>query len=329
MQLKSLIGQDHAIKILLNSLKGERVAHAYLFLGPQGVGKGTLARAFAQALFCYNPDDGDSCENCRTCQKVKHNNHPDVHYLEPIGTALKIEQIRDLQKKAYYAPYEGNRKVFIIEQIETMTQEAANSFLRILEEPPGDTVFLLTASGSYGLLPTILSRCQSISLHKIPRQELGGVLQKVKGLEAREAGVMAALADGSIGRALALTEDPALIEERKALGQLMQNLRTEGPGAALSGAEAWDRPKEEIIPVLDILLLWFRDILIMKRLGEPGLLVNQDMEEILNREKNLYTDKALGHILETIEETKRNISMNANIRLALEVLLLKIQQQSN
>ena len=326
MLLKDVIGQEHAVRILKNSLKGNRVAHAYLFLGPEGVGKGTITTALAQALVCKTPDDGEGCGSCLACQKAAHLNHPDIHYLVPAGAAIKIEQVRELQKSVYYAAYEGPYKIFIIKQVDTMTQEAANSFLKILEEPPGDTVFLLTAAQTYSLLPTIISRCQVIHLHKIPLAKLTEVLSTQNNLEIGEAKVLATLADGSLGKAQQLLNDGQVMANRQQLFDLLERLKVGGPAEALKGAEELEGSKEVIIPLLDLLLFWFRDIFLYQQLGDPSLLVNLDREALLEKERSLYSQKTLGHILQAIEETKKKISMNANIRLALEVLLLDLQQ---
>ncbi|HWI55377.1 MAG TPA: DNA polymerase III subunit delta', partial [Desulfobacteria bacterium] len=202
MLFGQIIGHEQPKKIFKNAIADGRFAHAYLLHGMPGVGKKSLASALVANLFC--PDrNGDACGVCPTCRRVEKNNHPDFFIIGPSGNNIKIEQVREIQKKVQLRPYEGTIKVFLITESECMTREASNCLLKILEEPPSDTVFLLTANNLYSLMPTIISRCQTIPVGKVPLDKIEQLLQS-HGLEEEKARLYASLSDGVPGAALGL-----------------------------------------------------------------------------------------------------------------------------
>ena len=167
MTFSRIIGHDRQKSILQRALSGGRLAHAYLFAGPEGVGKRLMALAVARALFCMT---GNGCGECAACRKLEHSNHPDLHVLEPDGASIKIEQVRAIQRDLSLRPGEGSRKICLIEAAETTTTGAANALLKTLEEPRGDTLLILLTSQPQRLLETIRSRCQPLHF---ARQSLG------------------------------------------------------------------------------------------------------------------------------------------------------------
>ncbi len=168
MALTEIAGQPKAIKLLNRSLASQRLAHAYLFTGPDGVGKYTTARSMAAILLCPDVSDLKPCGICPGCQKFSSGNHPDFLHISPMGTAIKIDQIRELKKALSFSPLEAEYRVTILEDVHTMRREAGNSLLKLLEEPPPDNILLLTADESVQLLTTIVSRCQVIPFYPLP-----------------------------------------------------------------------------------------------------------------------------------------------------------------
>lgn len=200
MVFSAIIGHKEIIKTLEASLNDDRVGHAYLFLGPAGIGKKTLARAFARQLFCEERSKGEAC-SCQACRKFLSGSHPDFITVEPKGTSIKIEQIRDLKRSAYFRPWMGDSKVFFFPEAEQLTEAAANSFLKLLEEPPFKTFFLFTAERADYILPTIRSRCQIFTLYPVPAVEIVKWLQD-QGFTEDEARKRASASQGLPGRAL-------------------------------------------------------------------------------------------------------------------------------
>jgi DNA polymerase-3 subunit delta' len=209
LNFHEIIGHKEIIKALSSSLTSGKVGHAYLFVGPEGVGKKTLARAFARRLFCREPDLSPDCE-CRQCRKLRENVHPDLIKVVPSGgSTVKIEQLRELQRQAYLSPVEGRYKIFFFPETEKLTDAAANSFLKILEETPPGVVFLFIAVRADYILPTIRSRCQVYNLFPVPAPEIAVWLEK-RGIPAAEAERRAVDSHGSPGLALRETVEASV-----------------------------------------------------------------------------------------------------------------------
>lgn len=321
--LREIMGHKQPVKILMKAVSSGRVAHAYLFAGPGGVGKETTALSFARALLCSRPAGGDACGLCRECRQVSGGNHPDFYIVEPAGASIKIEQVREIQRKAPYRSYQGGRKIFLIRQAESMTAEAANCILKTLEEPPKDTVFILVSARPQVLLPTILSRCQIIYFKVMTVPELIQGLVSIKGVPGEEARLYASLAGGSMGRAISYATG-SLLADRDAVNALAGALRKSGPLEAMEMAEKASESKPKAQFTLDTLACWFRDLMVCREAGDEGSLYNTDLADNLRMEAGRYDTARILEIIEEIESTKRKIEVNANTRLALETLFLRL-----
>jgi DNA polymerase-3 subunit delta' len=321
--LQEIVGHKQSVKILMNAVSSGRVAHAYLFAGPEGVGKDTTAMAFARALLCSSTTGGDACGLCRECRQVSGGNHPDFYLVDPSGLSIKIEQVREIQRKAPYRPYQGGRKIFLIRQAEAMTAEAANCILKTLEEPPGDTVFILVSARPQVLLPTILSRCQVIYFKVMAVPDLIQGLVTLKGLPVEESRLYASLAGGSMGRALSYASG-SLLADRDGVNALAETLRKCGPLEAMEMAEKVSDSKPKALFTLDTLACWYRDLMVFREAGDAGCLFNTDRADIIRMEAGRYDTTRILEIIEEIESTKRKIEINANTRLALETLFLRL-----
>jgi len=321
--LREIAGHKQIVRILLTAVAGGRAAHAYLFSGPAGVGKKTAAMAFARALLCSRPVEGDACGVCRECRQVGGGNHPDLYFVQPSGTSIKIEQIRGILRNCQYRSYQGGRKVFLIRQAEAMTADAANCLLKTLEEPPGETVFILVSSRSLALPATILSRCQQFFFRGIPIPELVRGLIELHGLAEEEARLAAALSGGSMGVALTCASG-SYQEEREAALRVAEVLGRSGSLEALELAEKVSGNKERAFTILEMLICWYRDLLVHREAGPAGSLYNLDRMAAVVEEVERFETCRLVEIIEELEATKKKIEANANPRLALEALFLRL-----
>ncbi len=321
--LKRAAGHKQVLRMLRNAITQGRVAHAYLFTGPSGVGKETIALSFARALLCSSPADGDACGVCRACRQVRSCNHPDFYTEGPDGASIKIEQIRDIQRRVPYRSYQGGRKLFLIRQAETMTDQAANCLLKTLEEPPPDTVFILITARPQLLPPTIISRCQQVLFKNIPLPELIEGLVRLHGMLEEDALLPAALSGGSMGKALAYTSG-SYLERRRAVYNLLRALGEAGPCESLEMAEKAAESRESACFTLEVLSCWYRDLLVYRETGEAGLLFNHDHTALIKSESERFETTTLLEIIESIESAKGKAETNINTRLILEVLFLKL-----
>jgi DNA polymerase-3 subunit delta' len=326
MPFRDVIGQARAIRFLHRALVTGRIAHAYLFSGPAGVGKRAAALAFAQALNCKVRDAecDDACGDCRVCRNIANGRHPDVQIIEPDGATIKIEQIRTLEADAALVPYEAQWKVFILDGAERMTEQAANALLKTLEEPAKDTVFILLTSTVSALLPTIVSRCQSVTFSPLPHGQIEALLRE-KGMEASQARLIASLSRGSIERAFS-PEVASLPAMRDLLLEGVGRGLQDGPAALVELAEKLAKHREKLQQQLEIISAWLRDLMVAKASGRTDWLVNDDRGEAVARQaKGLPMDAILDG-LRAVHAAMDNLARNANPRLSMEDLLLRLRE---
>jgi DNA polymerase III subunit delta' len=331
LTFRDLIDQQPAQALLRNALRRGHVSHAYLFVGPSGVGRLATARAFAQALLCETGQD-DACDRCRACRKVAGGTHPDLRILAPGRTetggerrAVGIDQIRELKRDAAYPPYEARWKVFIIEDAEAMRAEAANSLLKVLEEPPPGVVLILLTESTASLLPTIVSRAQSVRFGFVPPAEIARTLTS-RGVPPDRARYLAALSGGRVGRALEAAGAGADAFDRRA--GVLQTLAAVSTGdvvARLDAAEGIARMRDEINGWLDTALLWVRDLVIWQETRDPALLVNLDARREVAAWAGRADGAGLRRTAQAIAQAKENLRLNLNPRLVLEDLFVRIE----
>ena len=249
-----IVGQELVLRCLRTALEKDLLPHAYLFVGPEGVGRETTARAFFWLLLC---EERKGCGQCRSCQKYQRELHPDVEIIKPEGKSIRIEQIRALEVKLFYRPLEAERRLILLPQAQLMTREAANALLKSLEEPPPYNLFILIADKTESLLPTIVSRCQIMRFRPLPQTTLARLLEERFQMLPEEAEGLSLLAEGSVGRALHLAEK-GLLEE---ISRLVLVLKEGDPVKIASLAEILAKLKDDLVLVLELILVWLRQSL--------------------------------------------------------------------
>jgi len=254
-RLDDLIGQDRPVTVLKNAIRRDRVAHAYLFHGPEGVGKSTAARLFAQALNCERIDetgDGDACGECRSCLLAARDGHPDVRVITleadekgRLRTEIAIDQVRQLIHDAHLKRVLGRNKVYIIDPADRMNQSSANALLKVVEEPPSRVVLILVTSHPASLLPTILSRSQKVAFQIAGTEAIERHLQ-TQGMDETAARLLAVLSGGRPAWALRAARRPELLEARKRLLDLCVEMDRLPLGASLRVAERIREEAEQV-----------------------------------------------------------------------------------
>ncbi len=324
ISIKKLHGQEKAKKILLKSLESGRMSHAFLFRGPEGVGKKTFAYAFAALLNCESVRDEEPCGACPSCAKFLSGNHPDLLRIEPDGAAIKIKQIRDLKHTLGFPPFEAGSRVVILPDIHTMRREAANSLLKTLEEPPERTFLILTAEESVSLLPTIASRCQIIPFMPLPPEAVAAILEKDHDPET--AASLAAVSGGSAGRAQTIF-DRNLLETRQKVIETLTRFKPEQPesiGEILSLAGAAADHKENLPDLLDLLSFWIRDLILVTSGMNQSLVVNSDITDLLGAAAGRWSPDQLSDKLKFIDRARKQLLHNCNRALVCEVLFFQL-----
>jgi len=316
-----VVGHEWAVELLERSLANGRVAHAYLLIGLPQIGKTTLALNFAQALHCLG--EGKPCGQCRSCLKIAHGNHPDVRVIEAVNGTIKIDQIRSMQRGVALSPHEGRWKVYIIRQMERATTEAANCLLKTLEEPPAQVILMLTASDIDQLLPTIISRCQVLNLRPPSVLLVQKVLEGRWGVDPEQAKLLARLSGGRLGWAVRASEDAAILRKRERRLDEMMELMGQGRVERLRYAQQISQSPDGLREVLDLWLIWWRDLLLIKG-GSSTEITNIDHEATLRSQAQGYNLTQVRDFIEALRTAVWQLEHNANTRLTLEILMLSL-----
>ncbi len=329
------IGNEAARRFLLGSWQAGRLAHAYLFVGPRQVGRRTLALWLTRLVSCDQAGDAPTatgpCDRCSVCRRIMHGNYPDVMVVEPeldefgeVKRGVVIEQVREVvERRAPLRPYEGRAKVFIIRGADTMTEAAANTLLKTLEEPPADTIFVLTAADQARLLPTIVSRCQTVALRPVPIRTLAAALTTWEDWPDRSvesAELYARLSGGCPGAAVLATQQPDYLTARQHWLDQVNDLISADRHQRLATVASMTT-RSAAAPLLDQWLTWWRDLLLLRSGNGEGIM-HWDQRATLATLAARLQPSEIAAFLRRIEETRDRIERNANVRLAFEVLVL-------
>ncbi len=331
MPFDGILGQEKAVTLLRNAFRNGRIAHAYLFIGPEGVGKRLTALTLTKALNCQSPPEpAECCEKCPSCLKFNSSNHADLILLEPEGEVIKIGQIRDMQKRLRFRPLEGGSRACILDCADRMNEEASNGLLKTLEEPPEATYVFLVTSRPHRLLPTILSRCQWVKFKPLSTGHIVDILQRTHGIKEDQARFYASLAGGSAQRAQALS-NRVDFQKRVNWLDLFSSLSLKTTEEIFDICEKASKEDEEIPDLLDLWKTWIRDLVFLKAGGKESQerLINQDLESKAAGEAEKWSFDRLDRTFQMISEIQSSLAYNVNKQLALETLMLEIRKQGN
>jgi len=321
-------GHEWAQKLLRAAILAQRTSHAYLFTGPDHVGKTTLARAFAQALTCDSPHQQGlgACGQCRSCRLAATQSHPDHRFISPDKGQIRVDAIRDLIREANLSPVEGRFKVFIVRSFDQANLSAANALLKTLEEPSNTTRILLTSSQSASLLPTITSRCQILHLRPLPPEIVAQALEERWQVPADKAKLLAGLSGGRLGWAAEMATDPDSWQEYQQQIQTMETVAQQGIVERMALAETMSRT-DDLEPILHTWLLFWRDVLFLQQ-SVPQFVLHRDQLPVLERLAQQTSSNQVRRFLAALMKTAEYTHKNVNLRLALESLLLKVPKAS-
>lgn len=292
-----------------------RLAHAYLFIGPSGIGKGETALEVAKLINCEAQKSEMSCDVCPSCMKINSGNHPDVTVIDNgYGESIKIEQIRELLSRSKLRPFSAPKKVFILRNIENLTLEGANAFLKTLEEPAGDSLLLLTTSVPEKNLDTIKSRCHAVHFPPVSGRDLAQRLRSEGDIDEASSHFLAYFAQGCLGAAQKLKENGFIDTKNGVIDEFI--LSRPGDSYIKDILAARGQTKE----LLDILLSWIRDALLMKTGVDEQRLIHVDRMSDLGRFQAKYTFNELKKLNEDIVNMCQLLADNLNIKLPLLII---------
>ncbi len=343
-----IVGHERVVEQLRRAISHRRIGHAYLFSGPLGVGKRTLAMRLAQALNCerlgpaappslldrgFLVDGGAApeppCRACRHCRLIESGSHPEVRVVgvQPPHRVLRVADVESIQADAALRAADVFRKVYVLEQAELLHPDAANRLLKTIEEPPSSVVMILTTVDPEATLETIVSRCQHLRLRQLPRARLTEHLEVSRGLAADRAELLAALSDGCVGRALALASDDKALERRTKhlddLTMLFNSDRMARLAYSRTLGDRWSKDQESVREVLAAWLRWWRDVLLTQN-GLHHRVVNLDRRSVLERHAQMLTPADAAAAVSNVRDVIQMLDQNVNARLALDVMALDL-----
>ena len=324
MGFDAIVGHRRQLEIFRRALASARLHHAYLFVGPEGIGKRMLATALAQAVHC-GARVGDFCGSCVNCTRIADGNHPDVRIIEPLAgkKEISIQQVREFERELNYRSFTGKRKIVIVDPATLMNLASQNALLKTLEEPPQDSLIILIASSAGGLLPTVRSRCLRISFAPLTRAEVARYLRTKQGVTGDEVEFLAAMSMGSIGAALALDKE-AFVEKRRVWAGIVGALKAGDYQSAVSAAEALAGNRDDALKFLAWAQSWYRDLLVYGVTGDDGELVNLDMREQIEQHAAPAQSEQQIAALTGSTAAAAAIHRNLNRRMVLEKYLFGV-----
>jgi DNA polymerase-3 subunit delta' len=308
MYFEKIKGQNFAKKYLTNSIKSNMVSHAYMFEGPNGIGKNTMARELAAILL--------EMENLF--------NSPDYIEIKPDGNSIKIAQIRKLQSDILVKPYKSY-KIYVIDEAQKMTVEAQNALLKTLEEPPKYAIIILITDNKESLLDTIKSRCEIIKFTPIPMQEVASYLT-MNGIDSKRASLLANFSRGSMKKAIELSESEEFHLMREEVQKYVETFLNGNLIEIMDIQSSIEKYKDQITNVLDLLINYFRDIMMVKENVDNSMIINLDRLIFVKNMSNKTTYSQLSKIIDIIEETKNKLRSNCNFNISIQVMTLNIYE---
>ncbi|NOY99781.1 MAG: DNA polymerase III subunit delta' [Chloroflexi bacterium] len=319
----NLLGHEWAVNMLRQHVANRTMRHAYLFTGPPGLGRRTLALAFAQALNCTQPPQaGEACGTCRDCKQIAAMQHPDLTIVqaEKEGGILRVDQIRELRRGVMLSPYQAQYRVALLLRFQEANPNAANALLKTLEEAPKQVILLLTADNAEQLLPTIVSRCEVLRLRALPIERVEAHLRE-RGTEAAQARLLAHLSGGRPGYALRLLDDNSALDFRNKKMDDVQNLIAASRVTRFAYAEKLAKDKDVFRQVLLLWLSFWRDVM-LRAAGEENTIANVDRADKIEALAAHLSLSEARRLVVALEEGLTQLKRNVNARLLAEALLL-------
>ena len=324
---KDVVGHKDILKYISSAVENNRFSHAYILNGERGSGKKMLANLFAMTLLCETGDN-EPCGKCHSCKQAESGNHPDIiRVTHEKPNSISVDDIRtQVNNTVDIKPYQGPYKVYIIPQADMMTPQAQNAILKTIEEPPSYAVFLLLTENAETLLPTINSRCVMLKLRNIKDTLIKKYLMENLEIPDYKADMCTAFAQGNMGRAIMLANSDHFNEIREEAVQLLKHISEMELNEIVAAVKNISVYKLEITDYLDIIMIWYRDVLLYKATKEIDKVVFKDQLQSIKEQARKSSYEGIELILESLEKAKARLKANVNFDLVMELLFLTIKE---
>ncbi|MCB6416360.1 DNA polymerase III subunit delta' [Dorea acetigenes] len=324
---KDVVGHKDIINYIRNAVSEDKVSHAYILNGERGSGKKMLANLFASTLQCEKGGP-DPCNECHSCKQAESGNHPDIiHVTHEKPNTISVEDVRtQVNNDIMIKPYQGPYKIYIISEADLMTPQAQNALLKTIEEPPEYAVIFLLTENAQMLLPTITSRCVMLKLRNIKDTLIKKYLMETVKVPDYKADMCTAFAQGNMGRAIMLANSEHFNEIREEAVQLLKYIDEMDLNEVVKAIKRISAYKLEINDYLDIIMIWYRDVLIYKATQDVTKVVFKDQLSCIKARARKSSYEGIEKILESLEKAKSRLKANVNFDLVMELLLLTIKE---
>lgn len=325
---KQVTGHETTIAHLKAAIQTDKLSHAYIFAGEDGMGKNLLANAFVQALQCEDRENGvDACGKCKSCMQAESGNHPDIIRVTHEKASIGVDDIRlQLNNDIHIKPYSSKYKIYVIDEAEKMTEQAQNALLKTLEEPPSYGMILLLTNNVSSLLPTIFSRCITLKLKAVDQNKIKEFLMKKHKIPDYLADLSAVFAQGNVGKALQFSSSEEFSEMKNEVLHLLKYLDEMELHEIVERLKVFSVKKDNINYYLDFIVLWFRDVLMYKVTRDANLLIYKSEVSDIGKQASLRSYEGLECIIKAIEKAKVRLNANVNFEIAIELMFLTIKE---
>ena len=325
---RDVVGQDQIKSHLKTAIKTNKISHAYIINGEKSCGKEFIASIFAQTLQCEKGGD-EPCGECHSCKQAATKNHPDIRYITHEKPAsIGVDDIREqVSEDVSIKPYSGPYKIYIISEAEKMTAQAQNAILKTLEEPPAYVVIMLLTTNSGSFLQTIRSRCIELDMKPVPSETLKEYLMREYEIPDYKADVCVAFAQGNVGKAREMATSDDFTAVQNATLNLVKSVREMDLSDAVAGIKAMSEYKVDPGDYLDIISIWYRDVLLFKATGETDQLVFREELSTIRRVAQRSSYEGIEEVLEALKKARLRLSANVNFELTMQLLLMTIQEK--
>lgn len=324
---KNIIGHEQIIQHMSSALKNKKIFHAYIFEGPNGSGKNMLAKAFAKAMEC-EAGYGDSCDMCRSCHQMETGNQPDVKWLTHEKPAtISVDDIRtQINADMAIKPYSSKYKIYIVDEAEKMNEQAQNALLKTIEEPPAYGVIMLLTNNLEAFLPTILSRCIVFHLKPVDNYKIVDYLEKEYGVPDYKAQICAAFSQGVVGKAIDMASSEDFNDLQYHVLNIVKNIRDMDVYEVIEMVKKLSSYKTDITDVIDMMMVWYRDVLILKVTKDANCIVYKNEYRFLMEQAKRSSYEGLNEIIQALEKAKTRLAANVNFDVVMEMMLLAMKE---
>lgn len=324
---EQIVGHENIVEQLQEIVRADKVSHAYIFNGEDGSGKATMAKAFAQALLCEQGGK-EGCGECHSCKQILSDNNPDlIRILHEKPASIGVDDVREqLVGDIQIKPYSGRYKVYIVDEAEKLTVQAQNAILKTIEEPPAYSVIIFLTNNSQVFLPTILSRCVVVNFRPLRDSLIEDYLIKNYKLPEYDAKMCASYAQGRLGKAIALVASDEFKQIKSEAIALVKNAHTWDVADLVDAVKKVSDYKVSISDYIDILQMWYRDVLLFKVTRDANMLVFSEEINTIRKQASQSSYEGIENILKGLEIAKARLAANVNFELAIELMLLNIKE---